>query len=233
MAGQEQREMREMHEVQERRVERVEDAIADAGDEATGFNGHVAEGVDELSERAVARMDAAHGGAPRRTGLLHLYCGDGKGKTTAAVGLALRALGHGRKVTVVEFLKDGTSGEVGPLTDLGAVVYAGKAPGFVWQMTKEQRDATRLLQTEHLKAAMELENDLLVLDEACAVWNLDMVDRDLLKKAVLERPEGGEVVLTGRDPADWMTEAADYMTEMRELRHPYERGVQAREGVEY
>ena len=75
--------------------------------------------------------------------------------------------------------------------------------------------------------------DLLVLDEACAVWNLDMVDRDLLKKAVLERPEGCEVVLTGRDPADWMTEAADYMTEMRELRHPYERGIQAREGVEY
>lgn len=177
--------------------------------------------------------DEKHGVPPQPRGLLHLYCGDGKGKTTAAVGLALRALGHGRKVTVVEFLKDGTSGEVGPLTDLGAVVYAGKAPGFVWQMTKEQRDATRLLQTEHLKAAMELENDLLVLDEACAVWNLDMVDRDLLKKAVLERPEGCEVVLTGRDPADWMTEAADYMTEMRELRHPYERGVQAREGVEY
>ncbi len=100
-------------------------------------------------------------------------------------------------------------------------------------MTDDQKAAVRLAQTEKLKAALELESDLLVLDEACAVWNLDVVDRDLLKQAVLERPEGCEVVLTGRDPADWMVEAADYITEMRAVRHPYEHGIQAREGVEY
>ncbi len=227
------RECREMQEQQERRVERVEDAIGDAGDALTGDRGRVAEGVDELTEAAVAKMDAAHGGAPKRAGLVHLYCGDGKGKTTAAVGLALRALGHGCKVTVVEFLKDGTSGEVGPLADLGAAVYASGTKGFVCQMSDDQKAEVRLAQTEHLKAALELESDLLVLDEACAAWNLDAVDRDLLKKAVLERPLSCEVVLTGRDPADWMVDAADYITEMRAVRHPYERGLQAREGVEF
>ncbi len=224
---------REAWEQQERRVGQVEDAIGDLGDAITGDRGHVGEGVDELTEAVVAKMDAAHGGAPRKAGLAHLYCGDGKGKTTAAIGLALRALGRGRKVTVVEFLKDGTSGEVGPLADLGAAVYASGTKGFVYQMTDDQKAAVRLAQTEQLKAALELESDLLVLDEACAVWNLDVVDRDLLKQAVLERPEGCEVVLTGRDPADWMVEAADYITEMRAVRHPYERGIQAREGVEY
>ena len=178
-------------------------------------------------------LNAAHPGAPKPRGLVHLYCGDGKGKTTAAMGLALRALGHGRRVTVVQFLKDGTSGEIGPLSDLGAAVFAGKAPGFVFQMTDDQKAETRLLQNEHLKAALELESDLLVLDEACAAWSLGMVDHDLLKKAVLERPEGCEVVLTGRDPASWMRDAADYITEMRVLRHPYDRGVPAREGVEF
>ena len=69
--------------------------------------------------------------------------------------------------------------------------------------------------------------------EACAAWQLGMADPDLLRRAVLERPAGREVVLTGRDPAPWMREAADYSTEMRCHRHPYARGVLAREGVEF
>lgn len=172
--------------------------------------------------------------APRSTGLLHLYCGDGKGKTSAAMGLALRALGRGKNVTVVQFLKDGRSGELGPLQTLGAAVFSGAAGGkFSWQMTDDEKARARLVQTADLKAALELESDLVVLDEACAAWQLDLVDRDLLQKAVLGRPEGCEMVLTGRDPAPWMRNAADYVTEMRCARHPYERGVPAREGVEY
>jgi cob(I)alamin adenosyltransferase len=75
--------------------------------------------------------------------------------------------------------------------------------------------------------------DLLILDEACAAWQLDMVDRALLRQAVCQRPKHREVVLTGRTPADWMLEAADYCTEMRAHRHPYEHGIAARRGVEY
>ena len=167
-------------------------------------------------------------------GLIHLYWGEGKGKTTAAMGLALRALGRGRGVTVVQFLKDGTSGELEPLRRLGAVVYSGGGCGkFVSQMVPEERAETSRLNTEYLKQALEAPSDLLILDEACAAWKLDMVDRELLRKAVLERPEGREIVLTGREPAPWMAEAADYSTEMRCHKHPYQEGVLAREGVEF
>lgn len=167
-------------------------------------------------------------------GLVHLYSGDGKGKTTAAMGLALRALGAGHRVTVLQFLKDGTSAELAPLRTLGAQVLAGQTGSrFVFQMSQEERAQARLYQTEQLRRALAAPCDLLVLDEACAAWQLDMVDRALLQAAVLDRPAGREVVLTGRDPAPWMQQAADYHTEMCARRHPYDRGIPARPGIEY
>ena len=168
------------------------------------------------------------------TGLVHLYWGEGKGKTTAAMGLALRSLGTGRKVVIVQFLKGRQTGEIPLLERLGAQVLRGKAgQKFSFQMDEEERAETRALQTEHLRRALECDTDLLVLDEACAAWRKDLVDRGLLRRAVLDRPQGREVVLTGRNPPDWMREAADYSTEMRCHRHPFERGIPAREGVEF
>lgn len=168
------------------------------------------------------------------TGLVHLYWGEGKGKTTAAMGLALRSLGAGRKVVVVQFLKRGPSGEIPLLEQLGARVFRGKAgQKFTFQMTEGEKAETKALQTENLRRALALKADLLVLDEACAAWQKDLADRDLLKQAVLDRPQGREVVLTGRNPPDWMGEAADYVTEMKCHRHPFEQGIPAREGVEF
>lgn len=168
------------------------------------------------------------------TGLVHLYWGEGKGKTTAAMGLALRALGAGRRVVIVQFLKGRQTGEIPLLEQLGAQVLRGKAgQKFSFQMDEEERAETRALQTEHLGRALALEADLLVLDEACAAWRKDLVDRELLRRAVLDRPQGREVVLTGRNPPDWMREAADYSTEMKCHRHPFERGIPARQGVEF
>ena len=167
-------------------------------------------------------------------GLVHLYWGEGKGKTTAAMGLALRALGGGYRVVIVQFLKGADSGEVGLLRRLGAEIYRGKAgQKFVFQMDEAERAAARAKQNENLTAALARPADLLVLDEACAAWQLDMVDHALLERAVRGRPAGVEVVLTGRNPAPWMLEAADYSTELRCCRHPYEKGVKARRGVEF
>ncbi len=167
-------------------------------------------------------------------GLVHLYWGDGKGKTTAAMGLALRALGSGCRVVVVQFLKGADSGEVDLLRRLGAEVFRGKAgQKFVFQMDEAEKAATRAIQDKNLAAALARPADLLILDEACAVWQLEMVDRALLEKAVRDRPAGQEVVLTGRQPAPWMEALADYSTEMRCCRHPYEKGVPARKGVEF
>ena len=144
-------------------------------------------------------------------GLLHLYYGDGKGKTTAAMGLALRALGSGKKVVIVQFLKGGKSG----------------------QMNDAEKAAARDLQDRNLTVAMAQEADLLVLDEAGSAWELDMVDKDLLRRAVLQRPAGQECVLTAHAAPQWMLDAADYVTEMKCIRHPYQKGIAARKGVEY
>ena len=157
----------------------------------------------------------------KRTGLLHLYYGDGKGKTTAAMGLALRAMGSGKRVVILQFLKGGKSGEVPLLEQLGA------------KMNEAEKEATRQLQNANLTAAMADPADLLILDEAGSAWELDMVDKALLQKAVLERPAEQECVLTAHAAPQWMLDAADYATEMKCHRHPYQRGISARQGIEY
>ncbi|MGN0686343.1 cob(I)yrinic acid a,c-diamide adenosyltransferase [Subdoligranulum variabile] len=165
--------------------------------------------------------------------MVHLYWGDGKGKTTAAMGLALRALGHGRKVVIVQFLKDGSSGEIAPLRRLGAAVYACPNAKFTWLMNDAERAQARENATAALRTALTQPWDLLVLDEACAAWQNDLVDRELLRETVARAQTQSEVVLTGRKPAGWMQDAADYSTEMRACKHPYTKGVSAREGIEY
>lgn len=165
--------------------------------------------------------------------MLHLYWGNGKGKTTAAMGLALRALGHGRRVVIVQFLKDGTSGEIAPLRTAGAAVYACPNAKFTWLMDEADKAAAREASARALGQALAEPFDLLVLDEACAALKSGILDEALLRRAVAFAKNGREVVLTGRDPAPWLQDAADYSTEMRAHKHPYADGVAAREGVEY
>lgn len=165
--------------------------------------------------------------------MLHLYWGNGKGKTTAAMGLALRALGHGRRVVIVQFLKDGTSGEIAPLRAAGAAVYACPNAKFTWLMDEADKAEAREASARALGQALAEPFDLLVLDEACAALKSSILDEALLRRAVAFAKNGREVVLTGRDPAPWLQEAADYSTEMRAHKHPYADGIAAREGVEY
>lgn len=165
-------------------------------------------------------------------GYVHFYYGDGKGKTTAAMGLALRALGHALPVTVVQFLKDGGSGECAMLEKLGARVVAGKAaPGFVFSMTDVQKAATRALHDGYLEKNL-INGGLLVLDEVGDALSLGMLDQQKLL-ALLDHRGETEIVLTGHAPVDCLMARADYITEMKAHRHPYEKGIPAREGIEY
>lgn len=171
--------------------------------------------------------------------MIHVYHGDGKGKTTAAMGLALRMLAAGRRVVVVHFLKDGESGEVRLLAEhFGVLVFAGKASDkFTWSMTSEELAATRELHDGNLASALaELEGaqeGLLVLDEALDALSKGLVDEALVDRALDMSARGVEVALTGRAPSSKIVEKADYITEMRCEKHPYAQGICAREGVEY
>ena len=169
-------------------------------------------------------------------GCVHIYCGDGKGKTTAAVGLALRAAGQGLTVGIAQFLKDGRSGECRVLSAVPGILLVPFLPDvpFSFAMTPEQRrEAARFYAGLLDTVGQRSDLDLVVLDEV-----LDAVGTGLLKEEALLsflriRPVGQEVVLTGRNPSPKLQEAADYITDMRALKHPYATGQAARRGIEW
>ena len=171
-------------------------------------------------------------------GLIHLYCGDGKGKTTAAAGLSLRAAGAGKQVLFVQFFKNGNSSEVKALRQMETVrtMHSVIPHHRFSKMGDEERvqarDDYRRLLGDALAAARE-GVDLLVLDEVVSACNHEIVSEETLLDFLHTKPERLEVVLTGRDPSDALLSLADYVTEMRKVKHPYDRGVRARLGIEF
>ncbi|WP_432631113.1 cob(I)yrinic acid a,c-diamide adenosyltransferase [Brotaphodocola sp.] len=172
-------------------------------------------------------------------GCVHIYCGDGKGKTSSAVGLAVRASGRGKKVLIVRFLKTEDSGEVEVLRKIPGITVTpcDRTFGFVFRMNEEQkREAGAYFQSRFetaVKTAVEDGVDLLVLDEILASCNYGMVREDDVAEFLKNRPEEMEVVLTGRDPSDRLIALADYVSEIKMVKHPYTQGIGAREGIEY
>lgn len=170
-------------------------------------------------------------------GLIHIYCGDGKGKTTAAMGLALRCAGSGRKVLLLQFLKDGKSSEFAALAHVPniEVIPQTRTFGFTWTLTPEERAEAAAYYAGLLEEAFRRAGgfDLLILDEALGACTTGMVDESRLLALLDEKPEPLEIVLTGRDPSQALQDLADYVTEMKMVKHPFGRGVAAREGIEY
>lgn len=170
-------------------------------------------------------------------GLIHLYCGDGKGKTSAAVGLAVRASGAGKRVIFTQFFKDGSSSEIESLKRLPGIrtIHANTVKGFYHAMSPEQREQAREDYTalfRQVTAASE-KADLLILDEIVSACNRGVVPETLVTDFLRCKSQQLEVVLTGRNPSPALTELADYITEMRKLRHPFDRGIPARKGIEF
>ena len=171
-------------------------------------------------------------------GLIHIYFGDGKGKSTAAAGLAARASGHGGKVVFAQFLKAQETGEIVPLERLGVkIIRSDETKNFTWQMTEEQKENCRNIQSSLLdqaeKAVREEGADLLVLDEALNAVSTNMLDSEKLKKFLENKPENLEIVLTGFTLPEGFESKADYITEMKKRKHPFDNGVLAREAIEY
>lgn len=183
-----------------------------------------------------------------RPALVQVYTGDGKGKTTAALGLALRAVGQGLRVCLVQFVKGAAKvGELKAAPRLApeltaarfgidrqrAAARQGVAEWWTLPWTAEdRRQADRAASYAESAVASE-EYDLVILDEINFAVSQGLLPEQRVLDLVRRRPAGVELVLTGRDAPAALLEAADLVTEMREVKHPSRRGVMARRGIEF
>jgi len=170
-------------------------------------------------------------------GLVQVYTGNGKGKTSAAFGLALRAVGRGLKVYVIQFIKGGF--------DYGELYVVDKLPNltlkpfgrgkFVTAKPPEKEDVK--LAEEALSHAQEIvassKYDVVILDEVNVALNLGLIGLEAVMKLVKNKPSHVELVLTGRYAPAQIIEIADLVTEMKEVKHPFNKGFQSRKGIEY
>jgi cob(I)alamin adenosyltransferase len=169
-------------------------------------------------------------------GCVQVYTGNGKGKTTAALGLALRAVGRGMRVCVFQFIKGGGPyGEhlvAGKLAPLFTIIQSGR-PG--WVNTKDISEDRRVAQDALQQAKRLLTSndfDLIVLDEINGAVGFGLIDVEQVLELITLKPEHVELVLTGRNAHERVIAAADLVTEMREIKHYYAAGVPARTGIE-
>jgi len=174
---------------------------------------------------------------PLEHGCVQVYTGNGKGKTTAALGLALRAVGRGLKVCVFQFIKGG--GRYGEhlaaerLAPLLTIIQTGR-PG--WVNTKDISE-DRLVAQEGFVRAEELltsgEYDLFICDEINGAVGFGLIDVEQVLELISRKPEKTELVLTGRNAHQRVIDVADLVTEMREIKHPFKTGVKAQAGIEF
>ena len=171
-------------------------------------------------------------------GLVHIYCGEGKGKTTCSVGLTVRACCYGLHVLFMQFLKSGTSSELKILRELPGIEVLGTKPikKFSFQMTEEEKAETRAVSQKEVEDMLQMiqndHYDMVVLDEALGAIEAGLLDGQVIVDFLKNRPEKLEVVLTGRYPTPELEELADYVSRIDKVKHPYDKGIPARAGLE-
>lgn len=172
------------------------------------------------------------------SGLIHVYTGDGKGKTTAAVGLALRMAGAGGRVLFAQFLKDGSSNEIKLLKQINEIECLPYRHNikFIKDMSDEEfnfalKENSRYFDEITVRAVKDNYN-MLVMDEFMAAYNFGLLDKTKALKFLETKPSGLEVVLTGRDVPEQICKNADYISEIKKIKHPFDRGICARNGIE-
>jgi cob(I)alamin adenosyltransferase len=170
--------------------------------------------------------------------LIHIYTGNGKGKTTAATGLAVRAAGRNKKVVFAQFLKSGESGELVSLEKLGiALVHSGKKFGWVRTMDDETKVLCKNAQEAILSRIEEIvrgsDVDVIILDEVLDAVSVGMLDENHLKTFLSGKSARTEIIITGRPVPPWLFEIADYLSDVTKVKHPFDSGIKAREGIEF
>ncbi|MGL4774733.1 MAG: cob(I)yrinic acid a,c-diamide adenosyltransferase [Clostridium sp.] len=173
-------------------------------------------------------------------GYIQVYTGDGKGKTTCALGQGFRAVGNGLKVKMVQFLKSGETGELESVKRLGEdfkIYRFEKRRGFVWTLNEEEIEEVK----KEVKVAFEfikeiiVDNscDILIIDEVMGVLSNKFLTEDEVLEVLNSKPDKMELILTGRNVPEKILERADLVTEMKPIKHYFKKGVPARKGIEY
>lgn len=171
--------------------------------------------------------------------MIHLYYGDGKGKSTSAAGLAIRAAGRGKKVFFVRFMKTDDSGECFIIKDVDNITLypCTKHFGFTFNMSEEQREQAKEYYSSVLDKVIDYADlnayDMMILDEVNVVYDSDFIDRKKFIQFLLQYGQEMELVLTGFFCDEELVGLADYVTEFRKVKHPYDKGVMARKGIEF
>lgn len=176
----------------------------------------------------------------KEKGLVIVYTGDGKGKTTAALGLCIRAAGYDKKVCIVQFIKGSWKyGEIEGIKKLASnVELHRKGLGFVGIMDD------KLDKSEHVRAAGEAlkfageqmlsgRYEIMILDEINVAVKLGLIEVEDVLKLIDKKPDELDLVLTGRNAAEKIIDRADLVTEMREIKHPFQKGVKAKKGIDF
>ncbi|MDP4094926.1 MAG: cob(I)yrinic acid a,c-diamide adenosyltransferase [Bacillota bacterium] len=172
-------------------------------------------------------------------GLVHIYTGNGKGKTTAAIGLGIRAWGRNLKVLMVQFMKGLPTGEACTIEKLqpGFELRRGtEIKKFTWDMNKQElqelAQAEQAILAHTIKDVVQGDWDILILDEIVNSVSCGIIPLTDVLAFIEDKPEKLEVVMTGRNAPEELINAADYVTEMKEIKHPFNKGIPARKGIE-
>jgi len=191
----------------------------------------------EKMQRLKASVDRRIEAAQEERGILIVFTGAGKGKTTAALGMVMRCLGHGMKVAVVQFIKGAIdTAEQRALREFGYLVtFLRLGEGYTWETQDRERD-TKVAREAWEKAVECLQNPeyaMVVLDELNIAVQHEYIDVAQVLAAVGNRPGMQHVVITGRGAKPELLEAADLVSEMKMVKHPFRQGIKAQKGVEF
>ncbi len=190
---------------------------------------------EKMAKRKSAK-DKILAGKTRNKGLLIVHTGKGKGKTTAAMGLVLRALGRGARIAIVQFIKgQWETGEKLALARFETCRFYTLGEGFTWETQDKQRDI-KAVRNAWQRARALIEDgscDLLLLDEINIALRYDYLSLDEVLEALANKPAALHIVLTGRNAPQGLIDASDLTTEMTEIKHPFRAGIRAQEGIEF
>jgi len=171
-----------------------------------------------------------------RKGLIIVYTGEGKGKTTAALGLAFRASGYGMKVLMVQFLKGAWHyGELDAAKMIKNIEIIPMGEGFTWVMHDREREAKKAKEAWQFarEKIASSQYGMIILDEINYALSYGYLDVDEVAEFIAKKPPKLHLVLTGRNAPQKIVDLADLVTEMREIKHPYRKGVTGQKGIEY